>query len=56
MKNSKDARTAVEADQDHLARALCPMSLCQRLHRFEQPISLSIDGMCVQSYGHQIEA
>ena len=27
MRNSRGAQTAVEADQDHLARALCPMSL-----------------------------
>jgi hypothetical protein len=27
MRNSKDARTTVEADQEHLASALCPMSL-----------------------------
>src|SRR5580700_2232730 len=26
MRNSKDPRIAVEADQDHLARVLCPMS------------------------------
>jgi hypothetical protein len=37
MRNSKDTRTAAGADQDHLTRALCPMSLSFGGRRCSRP-------------------